>query len=238
MISDKKVIAIIPARGSSKGLPGKNIKVLCGKPLIVWTIEMALKSKFIDKLVVSTDSQQIADIAMEAGASAPFLRPAELANDKAPTIDVIDHTLDYFSSKKAQIFDYVVLLEPTSPLRENDDIDNMLLKLHEGAESFDSIVSVGEVGEHPSIMKKLSGEKIEPFCPELQMNTRRQDNQPAFFPYGVAYITKTKPLMAERTFYTQRCTYYRIKRYQNYEIDDIYDFLCVENVMKHEWGLE
>lgn len=238
MIGDKKVIAIIPARGGSKGLPGKNIKVLCGKPLITWTIQAALKSRLIDEVVVSTDNQQIADIAKQAGASVPFLRPAVLATDKAPTIDVIDHTLDYFSSQKARTFDYVVLLEPTSPLRENDDIDKMLLKLHASAEAFDSIVSLGEVGEHPSIMKRLSGEEIEPFCPELQMATRRQDNQPAFFPYGVAYIAKAESLMAERTFYTKRCTYYNIKRYQNYEIDDIYDFLAVENIMRYEWNLE
>lgn len=238
MIGDKKVIAVIPARGGSKGLSGKNIKALCGKPLIVWSIEAALKSRFIDEVVVSTDSQQIADIATEAGASVPFLRPAELATDKAPTINVVEHVLNYFSTEKAQSFDYVVLLEPTSPLREDDDIDNMLLKLHEKAELFDSIVSMGEVGEHPAILKRLSGETIEPFCPELQKTTRRQDNQPAFFPYGVAYIVKAKSLMSERTFYTQRCTYYLIKRYQNYEIDDMYDFLATENVMRYEWNLK
>lgn len=238
MIGDKKVIAVIPARGGSKGLPGKNIRPLCGKPLIVWSIETALKSRFIDEVAVSTDSQEIADIARKAGASVPFLRPAELATDNAPTIDAVEHVLNYFDTEKAQSFDYVVLLEPTSPLREDDDIDNMLLKLHEGVELFDSIVSLGEVGEHPAILKKLSGETIEPFCPELQMTTRRQDNQPAFFPYGVAYIVKTKSLMSERTFYTQRCTYYLVKRYQNYEIDDIYDFLAVENVMQYEWNLK
>jgi CMP-N,N'-diacetyllegionaminic acid synthase len=238
MIDGKKVIAIIPARGGSKGLAGKNIKALCGKPLIAWTIQVALKSRFIDELVVSTDSPQIADIARVAGAAAPFLRPAELATDKTPTIDVVIHVLNYFSANKTQAFDYVVLLEPTSPLREDDDIDNMLLKLHERTESFDAIVSVGEVNEHPSIMKKLSGDAIEPFCAELQMTTRRQDNQPAFFPYGVAYIAKTQSLLAEHTFYAKRCTYYRIKRYQNYEIDDIYDFLAVENIMRYEWRLE
>jgi len=239
MIGDqKRVIAIIPARSGSKGLPGKNIRLLCGKPLIDWTILTALKSRFIDELVVSTDSREIADIARRAGASVPFFRPLTLATDKTPTIDVIDHTLDYFRSKKTLMFDYVVLLEPTSPLREDDDIDNMLLRLHEKAGVFDAIVSLGEVSEHPSIMKRLSGEEIKPFCPELQITVRRQDNQPAFFPYGVAYIAKTKSLMAERTFYTKRCTYYNIKRYQNYEIDDIYDFLAVENVMRYQWNLQ
>ena len=238
MIHGKKIIAIIPARGGSKGLPGKNIKALCGKPLITWTIQVALKSRFIDELVVSTDSPQIADIARAAGAAAPFLRPAKLATDETPTLDVVDHVLNYFSANKTQAFDYVVLLEPTSPLREDDDIDNMLLKLHERTESFDAIVSVGEVSEHPSIMKKLLGDTIEPFCSELQMTTRRQDNPPAFFPYGVAYIAKTQTLLAERSFYAQRCTYYHIRRYQNHEIDDIYDFLAIESIMRYKWGLE
>lgn len=237
MIGGKKVIAIIPARGGSKGLPGKNFKLLCGKPLIVWTIDVALKSKLIDELVVSTDNPEIAAIAREAGAPAPFLRPAELATDQALVVDVVEHALGFFSVNRGLQFDYVVLIEPTSPLREDDDIDNMLRKLHASAEGFDSIISVGQVSEHPSLIKKLVGEKIEPFCPGLQATARRQDNEPAFHPYGVAYIAKTKSLMAERTFYTKRCTYYCIKRYQKYEIDDIYDFLAIENVMRHEKDL-
>jgi CMP-N,N'-diacetyllegionaminic acid synthase len=237
VINGKRVIAIIPARGGSKGLPGKNIKALCGKPLINWTIHIALKSKFIDEWVVSTDSQEIADIAKAAGMPVPFLRPAALATDTTPTIDVVEHVLEYFRAKAAPSFDYLVLLEPTSPLREDDDIDNMLTKLDASADSFDAIVSVGEVSEHPSIMKKLTGDGIEAYCPELQMALRRQDNTPAFFPYGVAYIAKTQTLLAERTFYPKRCSYHCIKRYQNYEIDDIYDFLAVENIMRHEWKL-
>jgi CMP-N,N'-diacetyllegionaminic acid synthase len=238
VISGKTVIAVIPARGGSKGVPGKNIKPLCGKPLIVWTIDVARRSRLIDELVVSTDSQGIAEIARTAGAQVPFLRPPALATDSAPTIGVIDHALDFFRVEKGREFDYVALLEPTSPLRENDDIDNMLARLDERAASFDSIVSVGEVGEHPSIMKRLLGETIEPFSPGIPMTTRRQDNEPAFFPYGVAYIAKTTALKAERTFYTRRCTYYRIQRYQNYEIDDLYDFVAVEAIMRHQWNLK
>ncbi|MDB6059947.1 MAG: acylneuraminate cytidylyltransferase [Verrucomicrobiaceae bacterium] len=238
MINGKRVIAVIPARGGSKGLPKKNVKILCGKPLINWTIQIALKSKFIDALIVSTDDQEIADIAKDAGASVPFLRPAALAADTTPTIDVIEHVLEFFNKEATQSFDYFILLEPTSPLREDDDIDNMLIKLDANADKFDAIISVGEVGEHPSIMKKLIGDGIEPYCPDLQMALRRQDNAPAFFPYGVAYISKIETLLAERTFYPKRCTHYRIKRYQNYEIDDIYDFLAVESIMRHEWKLE
>jgi CMP-N-acetylneuraminic acid synthetase len=237
MINGKRVLAVVPARGGSKGLPGKNIRTICGKPLICWTIGTALKSRFIDELIVSTDHREIADISLQAGAAVPFLRPAALATDSTPTIDVVEHALEHFRAA-GQSFDYLVLLEPTSPLREDADIDSMLARLDASADRFDAIVSVGEVSTHPAITKRLVGESIEPYCPELQMASRRQDNEPAFFPYGVAYIAKTQVLLSERSFYPKRCTYYRIQRYQNYEIDDIYDFVAVESIMRHEWELD
>lgn len=237
MINSKTVIAIIPARGGSKGLPGKNIRQLCGKPLIAWTIEKALKSKYLDVVLVSTDSPEIAAIAREYGAEVPFLRPAALATDTASSYDVIRHVLDFYRDSAGRVFDYTALLEPTSPLREDGDIDGVLATLDRSAGNFDSIVTLGEVGEHPSIMKRIVGQGIEPFCKELAQTTRRQDNAPAFFPYGLAYIAKTGVLLQENTFYTHRCIGYPIRRYQNYEIDDLYDFYCVECVMKHEWRL-
>jgi CMP-N,N'-diacetyllegionaminic acid synthase len=238
MINGKKIIALIPARGGSKGLPGKNIRPLCGKPLIVWTIDKAKRSKYLDMVLVSTDSTEIAEISKAAGAHVPFLRPAELATDNASTYEAIYHALDFLKERESQTFDYVVLLEPTSPLREDDDIDRMLMQLIGNSEDFDSIISVGEVDEHPSIVKRLNGPNLEPFCPDLPQTTRRQDNEPAYFPYGVAYIAKTNVLSSENTFYTKRCTYFKIKKYQNIEIDDIYGFLCVENIIKYEWSLE
>jgi CMP-N-acetylneuraminic acid synthetase len=238
MINGKKILALIPARAGSKGLPGKNIRTLCGKPLIVWTIDKANSSRYLDMVLVTTDSTEIAEISKAAGAHVPFLRPAELATDKASTYDAIHHALDFLKIHEAQTFDYVVLLEPTSPLREDDDIDRMLMQLVGNSAEFDSIISVGEVDEHPSTLKRLNGAYLEPFCPELLQTTRRQDNEPAYFPYGVAYIAKTDALLAENTFYTKRCTHFKIKQYQNYEIDDIYGFLCVESIMKNEWSLE
>lgn len=237
MIDGRSVVAIIPARAGSKGLPGKNILELCGKPLIAWTIEQGLKSSFLDEVMVTTDSPDIAGIAERYGAKVPFLRPAELASDTASTYDVIRHALSYYKTVEQREFHYTVLLEPTSPLREDDDIDRMLVKLHSQEDHFDAIVSLGEVTEHPSIMKRLRGDGFEPFCPELAQRPRRQDNMPAFFPYGVAYIAKTATLLEENTFYARRATWYQVKRYQHYEIDDIYDFVCVENIMRHEWGL-
>lgn len=238
MIGGKTILALIPARSGSKGLPRKNILPICGKPLIAWSVDKALKSKHVDTVLVTTDSQEIADIARAAGAHVPFLRPAELATDRSSTYDVIRHALTFLQEMEGKTFDYVVLLEPTSPLREDDDIDRMLDHLVGNAAEFDSIISVGEVDEHPSIVRRLNGSRLEPFCPELQQTTRRQDNEPAFFPYGVAYIAKTDVLLKENTVYTQRCTYFKIQRYQNYEIDDIYGFLCVESVMKHEWRMK
>lgn len=239
MYKNKNFLAIIPARGGSKGLPGKNIKELCGKPLIAWSIEAGLKSKYLDEVMVTTDYQNIADVSKQYGASVPFLRPDELASDTATSFDAIKHTIEYYKNELNKEFDYIVLLEPTSPLRDVSDIDNMIEKIIHNKDDFDSIVSIGEVHEHPSIMKKIINQNnLSPYCIELEMKSRRQDNDIAYFPYGVAYIVKTKSLLDEETFYTKRNTFYEIKRYQCYEIDDIYDFLAIENIMKYEWSLK
>lgn len=235
MIEQRTAIGIIAARAGSKGLPGKNTRLLCGKPLIVWSIEKALRSRYLDRVIVTTDGEEIATIARAAGAEVPFIRPAELATDTANSYDVIRHALGHLAPTA---FDYTVLLEPTSPLREDDDIDRTIEGLDQARDRFDSIVTLGEVHEHPSIMKKLHEQAIEPFVPNMILTSRRQDAQPAYFPYGVAYAAKTQVLLSENTFYTHRCMGLPIQRYQNYEIDDLFDFLCVEAVMKHQWGLQ
>ena len=194
-------------------------------------------SQYLDVVVVTTDSEEIATIARRYGADVPFLRPPELATDESSTYDVIRHALTHYRERHGREFDYTVLLEPTSPLREDDDIDRMLTKLDHVQSEYDAIVSIGRVNEHPSIMKRLSGDRLEAFSADQTPQTRRQDNEPAYFPYGVAYIAKTATLLEENTFYVRRCAAYRIKRYQNYEIDDLYDFLCVEAVMRNEWRL-
>lgn len=237
MINGKTILAIITARGGSKGLPGKNIKSLCGKPLITWSIEAGLASKYVDEVMVSTDSEEIADVARHAGASIPYIRPAELATDTATSIDVLKHALTFYENTYNRYYDYIVLLEPTSPLREENDIDNMLDKIIDLEKEFDAIVSIGEVHEHPSIMKKIVNKEIREYCDELVVTSRRQDNDRAFFPYGVAYIVKRKTLLEENTIYPRHTTYHIIKRYQCYEIDDLYDFLAIENIMRHEWNL-
>ena len=129
MYKNRKFLAIIPARGGSKGLPNKNIKNLCGKPLIAWSIEAGLKSKYIDEVMVSTDYKNIAYIAKKYGANVPFLRPSDLASDTATTFDTVIHTINFYRKIFKKKYDYIVLLEPTSPLRNDCDIDNMIKKV-------------------------------------------------------------------------------------------------------------
>lgn len=232
MIQGKSVISIIPARGGSKGLPGKNIKNLCGRPLISWTIEKALSSNYIDTVLVSTDSQDIANVSKSFGAQVPFMRPDNLATDGATTLSVVQHSLDYYS-RLDSVFDYIVLLEPTSPLRKPKDIDNMLTKLDSNSNNFDSIVSLGETHAHPYILKKLTNSSVSNFLNSPNVsNLRRQDYDSVYFPYGVAYVVKTDVFLEENTFYTRKCMGYQIERWQNYEIDDFCDFLCVEAMIK------
>lgn len=234
MIESRSAIAVIPARGGSQGLPGKNIRQLCGRPLIAWSIESARQSVHLDEVVVTTDDEEIAEVSKRYGASVPFLRPATLATATSPTIDAVGHALEYYRYDLQRSFAYTVLLEPTSPLREKDDIDRMLALLDERRDSFDAIVSVGQVAEHPSIVKRFRDGALSQFCPELTQHTRRQDLEPAWFPYGVAYIIKTDVLLEKRTFYPPRCMGFPIHQYQNYEIDTIYDFICVEAIMRHQ----
>jgi CMP-N-acetylneuraminic acid synthetase len=237
MINGRSVIVVIPARAGSKGLPAKNMRQMCGRPLIEWTIRKAQLSAYVDVIVVSTDSEEIAAFSRSKGADVPFLRPSRLASDTATSYQVVDHALNFFKEHRGREFDYTVLLEPTSPLREDDDVDRMLAQLDQVETRFDGIVSVGQANHSPSVMKRLDGEAFERFCPELATTSRRQDDEPAFFPFGVAYIAKTGELMLEQSFYLSRCTWFKIQRYQEYEVDDLYDFLCVERVMAHEWNL-
>lgn len=238
MINEKKIIAIIPARGGSKGLPNKNIKMMNGKPLIQWTIETALNTPEIDTVLVSTDCKEIQNISIKSGAESPFLRPKILSSDTASTFDAVKHSLDFYSATLKKNFDIVVLLEPTSPLREKNDISNMLTTLCEIYSDFDAIVSLGEVSEHPSIVKEIVNDKVQSFIEDSDLSIRRQDCTSVYFPYGIAYIIKAKTLLAEKTFYPIKTSSFKIKRHQCFEIDDIYDFLAVENIMKYEWNLK
>jgi CMP-N,N'-diacetyllegionaminic acid synthase len=226
-----RTLGVIPARGGSKGLPRKNIRVLHGKPLVAWTIEQARASAALDLTVVSTDDEEIADVARQHGGHIPFLRPPELARDDTPIIDVLRHLLLALGPER---FDVVALLEPTSPLRRHGDIDGALQLLAEHYDHADAVVSVGEVHtENPFICKVVEGGLLRPFVEHGSAFYQRQQLPPVYFPYGVVYAAKAEELVATGTFYQQRTLPFHLDRWQNYEIDDLYDFLCVESIMRH-----
>lgn len=233
MYKGKRVLAIVPARGGSKGLPGKNIRPLAGKPLIGWTLESAKKSKYLDEIFVSTDSQEIADVAESFGVNVPELRPTELASDTATSASVVLYTIDFFR-KQGNDFDYILLLEPTSPMRKEDDIDNAIALACEHPQKA-GVVSLGEVHmEHPSIVKKISQDSIiEPYV-EAQKVTRRQQLDKAYFPYGVVYLVRTDYFEKTQIFYGKDSLPYLIERWQCYEVDDIYDFTAIEAILKYQ----
>ena len=232
MINGKRIVSVVPARGGSKGLPGKNIKPLQGKPLICWTLDAVHQSHYIDELFVSTDSGEIADVCKKYGVDVPELRPAELAEDHTSSIDVMLYTLDILKHMGKK-YDYLLLLEPTSPLRDKSDLDN-IIELAAGHPEADGVISVGQVHtEHPLIIKKIA--ETGYLCPYLKTNNKifqRQQEDEALFPYGVGYLVKIDEFRRRKTVYMNRMVPYYIQRWQNYEIDDIYDFLCIEAIMK------
>ena len=229
---NKKILALIPARGGSKGLPGKNIIDLNGKPLIAYSIRSGKSSKLVTKTLVSTDSLKIATVAKRFGAEVPFLRPAALAIDTAPTIGAVLHVLDWLE-KKGEFYDAVALLEPTSPLRKTGDIDSAIKILITNWGKTDAVVSLGEIAlESPYIAKKVERGYIKPLLRTTNKSTRRQDLPRAYFPYGVIYLCKTAVLRKEKTFYPKRIMPYFIERWQNYEVDDIWNLITVRAILK------
>ena len=229
----RKILAFIPARGGSKGLPGKNIIDVNGKPLIAFSIRSGKVSKLVAKTIVSTDSPEIAAIAKQFGAEVPFLRPAKLATDTAPTIEAVLHALAWLENK-GEFYDAVALLEPTSPLRKKDDIDNAIQLLADNWAKTDAVVSLGEIAlESPYIAKKVEKGYIRPLLKIAGKSTRRQDLPRAYFPYGVIYLCKTVTLKKEKTFYPKRIMPYYIERWQNYEVDDIWNLVTVRAILGH-----
>lgn len=232
MLDGGKVLGIVTARGGSKGLPGKNIRPLCGKPLIAWSIEAARTCASLDRLVVSTDSEEIAATARAHGADAPFLRPAELAGDTATSVDVIEHAIRFLQARGEE-YAYVVLIEPTSPLREPQDIDMALLQMSEaGADSVVSVCLADTV--HPAFMfRRGQGERLELFQGGPFRVLRRQELEPVYFLEGTVYASRIDSLLRTRTFCQENTVGYEVPKWKAPEIDDIVDFLHVEAIMKH-----
>lgn len=221
-----RVLAIIPARANSKGLPGKNVRILCGKPLIVWSIEHALASECVTDTVVSTDSAEIAAIASAAGASVPFLRPDELATDGAATEPVMLHAVAEME-RVCEPYDVIALLQPTSPYRKDGALDRAKRKLE--ATGSDSLLSVVE--SHAFFWQKDPIRATYDF----RHRPRRQDirdEDRRFQETGSIYLTRRDVLLNDENRLGGKITLFEMDQDESLEIDTLTDFQILDSIMK------
>ena len=223
MINGKSLLAIIPARGGSKGLLGKNIKELCGKPLIAWTIEQATSCSDIDRIVVSTDDRGIAEVAEKYGAEVPFMRPSELATDTASTIDVIFHAINWLKKHEDFRPEYILLLQPTSPLRSGEDINGAIQTLKN--KDARAVVSVCETDHHPWWSNTLpENGNMKDFLRPGILNKRRQ-SLPGFYRLnGAIYLAETDYLSEQNSFLGPNTFAYEMPKERSIDIDTNMDF--------------
>ena len=226
MIDGRKVLGLIPARGGSKGLPRKNVLPTAGKPLIAWTVEAALASKYLDRVILSSDDDEIIAAAEQAGCEVPFKRPAEFATDQATTLDVARHALP-----KLPGFDILVVLQPTSPLRSGADIDATLEQLIEHQAS--SAVSVTEPAKSPywSYRMNEQGRLVTLLDPELAKK-RRQDLPPAYVLNGAVYAARIDWLLEQGGFVGADTVAHVMPAERSLDVDTALDLKMVELCLK------
>jgi len=214
----KTFLAIIPARGRSKRLPGKNILNLAGKPLIAWSITSGIESKYIDRLLVSSDDMEIINISERYGADT-IIRPDQLATDAAATFDTVKHALDNVKS-----YDYVVLLQPTSPLRSSCHIDSAIKTLYE--KKCSAVISVCAMEHSPLWSNSLPEDgNLKNFFRKEMMNKRSQDLEDYYRLNGAIYICESEKLLEEGGFFLKEGAYaYKMSKASSIDIDDMYDF--------------
>jgi len=228
-----KVLAVIPARGGSKEVPRKNIHKVRGKPLIAYTIETILKAKHLCyRIIVSTDDEEIASMSKEYGAEVPFIRPKELSSDQAPMVPVLQHAVNFVEKQDNKIVDWVLLLQPTDPLREVSDIENGLKLALE--DDCDSIISVERVfAHHPILMKKIEKNRLLPFMIEEKEGTPRQEyTPPAYMRNGSIYLTKRNTLMENNSIWGKNIKPFVMKSGSRISIDSVNDLKLVEILLK------
>lgn len=224
MTTSPKYLAFIPAREGSKRLPGKNIIDFMGKPMIAWTIEAAVKSNYIDEVVVSTDSQNIAYISNKFGANTPYLRPKHLAGDKISVIDVL---IDYLK-KISSLPEYVVVLQPTSPLRTAFYIDDAISKMGEN----DASISLTRVKKPEAWSNKLPDDgSLANFLDQSLHNRQSQEFEKRFSFNGAIYICKTERLISEKSFIlSSEIVAYNMPYEASIDIDEEIDLLIAKAI--------
>lgn len=221
----EKILAVIPARGGSKGVPRKNIRPLGGKPLVAHAIDAALGVKdLLYRVIVSTDDEEIAEVARAAGAEVPFLRPADLANDKAPMVPVEQHAVAFVEAQDNVTIDWVLLLQPTTPFRSAEDIRTAVEMALEGG--CDSVISVVELkAGHPIQTKKIVNDRLVPYCIEEPEGIRRQDCKPeAYLRNGAIYLTRREALIDHDSIWGKEIRPYVMPEERSVNIDGPMDF--------------
>lgn len=226
----RRAVALLPARGGSKGLPGKNIKPLAGKPLIAWTIEAARQSLAVERIVVSTDDEAIMACARDWGAEVPFRRPQSLASDTAEAVDVALHFLDWLATDLGGLPSWLVLLQPTSPLRRAADIDGALSLAM--ARDADAVIAVCPARPHPYWSKSLDEEgRLRAWLPETMSVVQRQALPPLYVPNGAVYGIRPEVLRAARTFAPANTVAWIMPESRSIDIDSAWDFLLADFVL-------
>jgi N-acylneuraminate cytidylyltransferase/CMP-N,N'-diacetyllegionaminic acid synthase len=231
MYPNNETLGLITARGGSKGLPRKNILPLAGKPLIAWTIEAALQSNLLSRVIISTDDPEIADVGRKCGAEVPFLRPDELAQDNSPSIASVFHSIHWLADHENYCPEYVMLLQPTSPLRSPEDIQRTIQIIQE--HKADSVVSVTAVHQHPYWMKTIIPDgKLVDFLTTERSYARRQDLPTAYALNGAIYLTKRDVLLARGSFYGDNTFAYVMPSECSIDIDTPWEFHLAELILK------
>jgi CMP-N-acetylneuraminic acid synthetase len=224
-------LGIVPARGGSKAIPRKNLAVVANKPLIAWTVDVAMESDSLDRLVISTDDPEIAEIGKEFGAEAPFLRPAELATDTSTSMDVVLHVIEWFDVHENYRPDYILLLQPTSPLRTVTDIRQSIELLL--AKQGDSLVSVCETHQHPLWMKGVNEEgRLVDLCQQSAVPARRQDLPAVFALNGAIYLALRTFLLSERIFISDRTYAYVMPENRSLDVDTPWDLHLADLILR------
>lgn len=231
MINNKKIIAIIPARGGSKGVKDKNIKFINNKPAIYWPFIAAKKSKLIDEIIISSDSPKILKIAKKLDIKVPFIRPKKYATDNSSSYAVVKHAIKFYE-KQNIFFDYVILLEPSSPFTDSSDITRALKKLIANSKKFDSLVSVAFSSKyHPQYFFKRNKNYILPINKKVN-NLTRQKLDKLYFIDGSLYISKIKSYFKNKGFVSKKTTFLQMPKFKSFEIDDLLDYKIINFLSK------
>lgn len=227
------ILAVIIARGGSKGIPKKNIKKLGGRTLISYTIDAALNARTLDKVIVSTDDRRIAKIAQDLGAEVPFMRPKYLAQDDTPAVPVVQHAVKIIEKLDSRRVNIVVLLQPTSPLRIANDIDKGVSKMLNT--EADSVVGVCKLEYlcHPYLVKRLKGDRIYPYLKSKRTYDRRQAAPNLYRLNGALYVVKRDTLMKKGTFFGKDLRALIMDPIRSIDIDTKLDFKLAEFILKN-----